>query len=861
MARKPKIDRFNEAVRSKFQIYNSLFLTLPFDSIKKTSLMLPLFKEYCISGYNRGNNPENIINTFFSEILPEYTIEQKNELMFHFIQYIERQIVLFDAIEDAGFSYVNNMHGRGTLRYIKEEAISSNNLKSLREYLNNFRVRIVLTAHPTQFYPDTVLGIINDLSKSINSGSLDTIKKLLNQLGRTRFYQNKKPSPYDEATSLIWYLENVFYHSAGNIVNYLNENIFEGNKLNNSIFDFGFWPGGDRDGNPFVTPEITLKTAEKLKHSILRNYYRSLRSLKRKVTFDGVYDKVEGLENKVYKSLFNPSIQVITLSHMKTELDNIYKLIIKKYDGLYADLVLDLIHKVKLFGFYFASLDLRQDSSIHYSVFNHIINHNQIKKQLSDESSKYSDLDYNSRCEILTKLSGNINPSDFKDKLTYETLESIQVMKQIQKSNGEKGCNRYIISNCNSLESILQVFAMLRLSDWNKPKVDIIPLFETISDLKNSSIIIESLFLNNTYMNHLKSRGDKQTIMLGFSDGTKDGGYFMANWSIYKAKEELSILANKYNISIAFFDGRGGPPARGGGRTHEFYNSMGDTIQANDIQLTIQGQTISSNFGTLDSSQFNLEQLLSSGIKNQIFGKNSNNLSDEDKVTLDLISEKSYNAYERFKSHPKFLKYLENITTLPYYSKTNIGSRPSKRGVSKELSLKDLRAIPFVGSWSQSKQNVPGFFGVGTSLNEMKINNDFNKVKRLYRNSSFFRTLIANSMMSLTKSFFDLTSYLSNDPEYGDFWNIIYDEFQLSKKMILQLTGYKSLMENEEAGKASIEIREAIVQPLITIQQYALMQIQEHKKNNTLDSKLLKVYEKMVTRSLFGNINASRNSA
>ena len=402
---------------------------------------------------------------------------------------------------------------------------------------------------------------------------------------------------------------------------------------------------------------------------------------------------------------------------------------------------------------------------------------------------------------------------------------------------------------------------MLRLSDWNRPKVDIIPLFETISDLQNSSKIIESLFLNNTYMNHLKSRGDKQTIMLGFSDGTKDGGYFMANWSIYKAKEELSILANKYNISIAFFDGRGGPPARGGGRTHEFYNSMGDTIQANDIQLTIQGQTISSNFGTLDSSQFNLEQLLSSGIKNQIFGKNSNNLSDDDKATLDLISEKSYNAYQRFKSHPKFIKYLENITTLPYYSKTNIGSRPSKRGISKELSLNDLRAIPFVGSWSQSKQNVPGFFGVGTSLNEMKINNDFNKVKRLYKNSSFFRTLIANSMMSLTKSFFDLTSYLSNDAEYGDFWNIIYDEFQLSKKMILQLTGYKSLMENEEAGKASIEIREAIVQPLITIQQYALMQIQEHKKNNTLDSKLLKVYEKMVTRSLFGNINASRNSA
>ncbi len=861
MARKPKIDRFNEVVKSKFQIYNSLFLTLPFDSIKKTSLMLPLFKDYCDVGYKNGDNPETIVNTFFNKILPNYSIKKKNELMFHFIQYIERQVVLFDAIEDAGFSYVNNMHGRGTLRYINEEAVNSNSLDQLREYLNNFRVRIVLTAHPTQFYPDSVLGIINDLSKSINNGSLDTIKKLLNQLGRTRFYKSKKPSPYDEATSLIWYLENIFYYSAGNIVNYLNENVFKGKELDNSIFDFGFWPGGDRDGNPFVTAEITIKTAEKLKHSILRNYYRSLRSLRRKLTFDGVYERVQDLENKVYKSLLNNSNQGFTLEYMKSELDQIYKLIKDNYDSLYSDLVLDLIHKVKLFGFHFASLDLRQDSSIHSSVFNDIIKNSIVEKILKYDSKTYLELDHDLRCEILASISGDIEPEIFQNKITVETLKSIRVMKQIQKSNGEKGCNRYIISNCNSLESILQVFAMFMLSGWNKPKVDIIPLFETISDLKNSSKIIESLFLDKTYLAHLKLRGNKQTIMLGFSDGTKDGGYFMANWSIYKAKEELSKLATKYDISIAFFDGRGGPPSRGGGRTHEFYNSLGDVIQADDIQLTIQGQTISSNFGTLESSQFNLEQLLSSGIKNQIFVNSSNNLSNHDKNTLDILADYSYKAYEDFKSHPKFLKYLENITTLPYYSKTNIGSRPSKRGISKELSLKDLRAIPFVGSWSQSKQNVPGFFGVGTSLNKIKSNNDFERVKVLYKKSPFFRTLIANSMMSLTKSFFELTSYLSDDSDYGSFWNIIHDEYKLSKKMILELTGFDSLMENEQAGKASIEIRESIVQPLITIQQFALIQIQKHKKENHLESELLNVYEKMVTRSLFGNINASRNSA
>ena len=162
MAREPKIDRFNEVIRSKFQIYNSLFLTLPFASIKRTSLMLPLFTDYCKKGYAKGQNPMSIVNKFFNKILPDYSENKKNELLFNFIQYVERQVVLFDAIEDAGFSYVNNLHGRGTLRFIKEEADSSDNLDKLREYLNNFKVRIVLTAHPTQFYPGSVLGIIND---------------------------------------------------------------------------------------------------------------------------------------------------------------------------------------------------------------------------------------------------------------------------------------------------------------------------------------------------------------------------------------------------------------------------------------------------------------------------------------------------------------------------------------------------------------------------------------------------------------------------------------------------------------------------------------------------------------------------
>ena len=861
MARKTKSERFNDYVVSKFEIYNSLFLTLPFDSIPQTSLLLPLFSDFCAKGYEADLSPRQIVDRFFERFTQGMEGQNKHDLLFGFLKYIERQIVLFDAIEDAGFSYVNNMHGRGTLRYIKEATKTNNSFSELKEYLNRFKVRIVLTAHPTQFYPGSVLGIITDLSEALKNDDLEQIKLLLAQLGKTRFFNKKKPSPLDEAVSLTWFLENVFYESAAVIYNYIEQHVFEGEAVDNSIFDFGFWPGGDRDGNPFVTPEITLKTAERLRFTILRNYYRDLRKLKRKITFDEVDQRITDLESTLYHTLFEPEkVKQIDSEFVINELMQIEQTLKDRHQSLYLNEIVDLRNKVKLFGFHFASLDIRQDSRIHNQVFEAIVSHPKIQEYITGLSENYLELSLEERLAILPQLTGNVPESLFEDDIVKHTIGSIYAMKAIQKSNGEKGCHRYIISNCQSIENMLQLFALHRICGWDNPTVDLIPLFETVDDLRASQEIMNSLYTNPVYSAHLKSRNMKQTIMLGFSDGTKDGGYFMANWSIYKAKEELSDVSNDYGVAVAFFDGRGGPPARGGGNTHQFYASMGDRIKADDIQLTVQGQTISSNFGTIDSSQFNLEQLLSSGISNQVFKNDDNHLADKDRITMQQLADKSYKSYSDFKSHPKFVPYLENMSTLQYYSKTNIGSRPSKRGNSKELNFSDLRAIPFVGSWSQSKQNVPGFFGVGSAILAFDERGEFDKVDSLYQNSAFFRTLIANSMMSLTKSFFKLTAHIGEDEEFGSFWNIIHDEYLLTKVMLLKLTGYSELMEDQPAGKHSIEMREAIVQPLLTIQQYALSSIHELKKTNEFNDDQLAIYEKLVTRSLFGNINASRNS-
>jgi phosphoenolpyruvate carboxylase len=857
----PKIERFNEEVLSKYHIYNSVFITLPFDSIDNTGALLPLFTDGCESGFKKQETPKEILDLFAQKYLSGASESEKIDLMFRFIQYIERQIVLFDAVEDAAFPVVNNMEGRGSLRDIKEKASAQEKEVELISFLENFNVRTVLTAHPTQFYPGAVLGIINDLTEAIRRNNLLEIKQLLAQLGKTPFIQAEKPNPYDEAVSLIWYLENVFYETSGEIVHYLQKNILHGNSIQNQIIKLGFWPGGDRDGNPFVTTEITLKVADRLRTSILKCYYREMRNLKRKLTFSQVDVLVAELENNLYRSVFYSKGEIyITLEEFKSQLNKIRTILIERNQSLYLDELEALLIKVNLFGFHFASLDIRQNSKIHDAVFKDVVQY-YLNSNSTIFPENYFELTEIEKIEVLSTVKGNLNSNVFENEITRSTIESMQAIRQIQENNGEFGANRYIISNNESALNVMETFALFKLNNWENPSVDIIPLFESVDDLQNAYVIMEKLYTNPIYMAHLASRNNKQTIMLGFSDGTKDGGYLMANWSIYKAKEELTAMSRKYGIKALFFDGRGGPPARGGGKTHKFYASLGPNIENNEIQITVQGQTISSNFGTLDSCRYNLENLLSAGATNQVFNKQKNILSDNEKEILDQLAELGYEKYLSFKNHPKFIPYLEQMSTLKYYAKTNIGSRPSKRSKSEHLDFADLRAIPFVGSWSQLKQNVPGFFGVGSALKHFEDTNNWDKVQNLYNDSLFFRTLLENSMMSLAKSFFPLTSYMKKDLEFGAFWQIIYDEFLETKRLLLKIAGHKELMENYPDGKASIDIRERIVLPLLTIQQYALLRINELNKEQNPDLELIQTYEKIVTRSLFGNTNASRNSA
>uniref|UniRef100_F4C258 Phosphoenolpyruvate carboxylase n=1 Tax=Sphingobacterium sp. (strain 21) TaxID=743722 RepID=F4C258_SPHS2 len=850
---------YENEVLTRFELYNSLFLTLPFYQVKHTGTLLPFFSTHIEKGVNDKMDPEAIIESFFGQYEQYIHKADRFDLLFRIIQYIERQVVLFDAIEDAAFSKTGRADDAGSLESLFKRAENNNVLRDkIVNRLKDFSLRLVLTAHPTQFYPGEVLGIITDLTGALKKNDINDIHLLLQQLGKTPFLQKNKPTPVDEARSLAWFLEHVFYPVVSDI-QCMVDNDFDANgsirEAEKQIVELGFWPGGDRDGNPNVTTESTKEVSALLRTILFRCYYRDFRVMKRRITFRGVEKYMAALQEIFYENSFNPQEnQTNVKDAIIFNLSEVKRVLTDYHDGLFVNLVDDLLRKVKIFGTYFSSLDIRQDSSILRKTYQYLY------KAHPEETG--IDADFETLEEADKIMSARFREADLptdniKDPLILDMVETIRFVQKIQQSGGPKACHRFIISNCQQASDILSLMELFLWNGWKKEtlSIDFVPLFETVDDLKRAANVMEILYNNKAYQSHLKYRENKQTIMLGFSDSTKDGGYLMANWSIYKAKMELTAMARKYDVDLTFFDGRGGPPARGGGKTQRFYASMGDEIANDHIQLTIQGQTISSQYGSFDTAHYNIEQLLNAGITSGIKTKPGDTLSQEKKMLIDRMAGASYNKFMELRKHPLFLKYLEELSPLKFLSSLNISSRPVKRNSNSELRLEDLRAISFVTAWSQLKQSVPGCYGVGTALKNADDSGEWDKVQELYNTSGMFKTIIDNSIMSMTKSNFNITAYLKDDEKFGTFWNMLREEFELTKQYFLKLTGTMMLMERYPVERKSIATREKIVLPLVIIQHYAIKKMH----NLSTDDPNYEIYGKLLTRTVYGIVNAGRN--
>ena len=857
---------FDTNVALKYQIYNGLFLGLPFKDIDQAGAQLSIFAHHCEDSLAKGQNPRQIVDDYLAQTnIPK---QRQEELLFKFLQFIERQVVLFDALEDAAFYQVNDLSGVGTLDYLTNQVKESDPEieRIFIQTLSYYKIRVVLTAHPTQFYPNHILAIILQLGDAIRKNDFADMRNLFLQMGLTRFSNKTKPTPIDEASSLIWYLENMFYANLAKIQD----------KLPSSTpnLELGFWPGGDRDGNPNVTYATTLAVARKLRKAIVGLYYKELDDLQYRLTFDVVYDQVLMTLGKMEQDEYASAEELII------DLELIIKRLDSDYHGLFTNSVHALVKKVKMFNFYFAKLDIRQNSKVHEDVIASIFKEHDI-------CDDYAQLTPIERTELLKSnlYKHALLEIDPQNGLVHEEINIIKTIHTIQVENGINAIERYIISNTQSISNIFEVLFLISLynsylKQYNASlgqdtvaqliKIEIVPLFETIADLKNAPTIMEFLYQDAVYREHLISNhGNRQTIMLGFSDGTKDGGYLMANWSIYQAKKQLTLLSRKYGITVVFFDGRGGPPARGGGNTNDFYRSLGKNIESRELHLTVQGQTISSNFGTSESATFNLEQLFTAGIIGRLFPDKTGDVSEDQEKLIAELARVSYEYYLELREDPLFVPYLEEITPLKYLSETNFGSRPAKRNIDGGLRFEDLRAIPFVGAWTQMKQNILGFYGVGYAIKTMITKDPYaeDRLRHLYAESLFFRALINNAMQSLAKSNFAITAYLADDKRYGKFWLKLKEEAELTKDMLLCISVHDELLAMDMARLESINLREKIILPLLIIQQYAMMKLRSGDKDDDLSlraegwqSTEKDALEKLIKKSLAANINANRNS-
>lgn len=865
------VDAFESDVARRYQLYNGLFLNLPFADVRSTGIMLPVFAEFCREQLTKGIAPRAIVRHFLDERLGHLSTTEQTDYLFKFMQIAERQVVLFDALEDAAFARVHDLDGPGTVRDLLVRTAAERRDVELRHALAQQRVRVVLTAHPTQFYPDEILGILTDLAEAIEHSDTEGVHELLLQMGKTRFKKGERPTPLDEAKSLLWYVENVFYDALPAIQRQLADETEQTGSPRVElphVAELGFWPGGDRDGNPFVTADLTAEVSALLRDSILRRYQDDLKLILRRLTFPGVAPMLREIDRKLSStaaSSFRPDRTDCTgygcADELLEDLLAVYRRVETDHDGLFKELIADLVYKVRIFGFHFASMDLRQDSRVLRSVVAATVD--------AIGGGGYQQRTVLEKIDLLERIAGSLpqprkHLGAFGDNISRDTIESLRVGRSIQARNGERGLHRYIISNTRDAANVMEVWYLAQLAGWSADTlaIDIVPLFETVDDLDRADETMTLLLDLPAYRDHLERRGWVQTIMLGFSDGTKDGGYVTANWEIFRAKQRLTALARERGIQVVFFDGRGGPPARGGGNTHMFYRTVGRSIESKEIHLTVQGQTISSNFGTPVSARYNTEQLVTAGLETMIYPDHHIRLNQSEINLIDELSSVAAAAYAQLKQHPQFLPYLEQVTPLRYYGQTNIGSRPTSRGNPAGLSLDSLRAIPFVGAWSQMKQNVPGYYGFGTALTALFDRGRGAELRALYKRSRFFRTLVENAMQSLSKTFFPLTAHLEKDPDFGELWQMLRDEANRATGALLTVSGQTHLLEADSAIRRSIQLREAIVLPVLVIQQYALAELRARPSDGmvTGDEIPNETLEKIVVKTMAATVNAARNA-
>ena len=770
--------------------------------------------------------------------------------------------LLINIAEDVDLAYEVNYKNNIGESYVGKLSESIKNIKD-KNILENINVVPVLTAHPTQVQRKTVLDLTEKLHsllrkhRDVKNGLINerkwknAIQKHIEILTQSDIIREKKLKVANEITNVLEYYNLSFIKAIAKLMTeyklLLEENNIE--LKNETPITMGMWIGGDRDGNPFVTAETLNLSAMKQCELITTYYIEKLNSLYRTFSMSSHVTKgskeLEELANRSSdtseyreKELYRKAI-----SYIKEKLENTREYLLQdkeledKYftaDEFIDDLTIieksllenkgeilvtgefeELLNVVKIFGFYLASIDMRQDSSVYEASVAELLSSANIEKD-------YSSLSEEEKCELLLKqLKEDPRPLSINDenKQSEELRKELAIFRTARKLKDKLGDNvikQNIISHTTSVSDLLELAIMLKevgLVGSDFARLQLVPLFETIEDLENSYEVMDKYLSLDIVKKWVRDNRSYQEIMLGYSDSNKDGGYLSSGWSLYKAQQELSSLGEKHNIKVTFFHGRGGTVGRGGGPSYDAIISQPLGSVQDRIRLTEQGEIIAAKYGNSDAAYYNLEALFSAVIQRMNTDKINTDIRDipEIQIIMDEIVEDSYNKYrELVFKNPNFYNYFFEATPIKEISSLNIGSRPASR--KKITDIGGLRAIPWVFSWSQSRIMLPGWYGVGTAFSNY-INKDkgnIEKLRKMYKEWPFFTSLLSNVDMVMAKSDMDIAREYANlckEEETKKVYEEILREWNLTKQVVLEISEHKEFLEDNTYLTRSLENR------------------------------------------------------
>ena len=770
--------------------------------------------------------------------------------------------LLINIAEDVDLAYEVNYKNNIGETYVGKLSESIKNIKD-KNILENINVVPVLTAHPTQVQRKTVLDLTEKLHsllrkhRDVKNGLINerkwknAIQKHIEILTQSDIIREKKLKVANEITNVLEYYNLSFIKAIAKLMTEYKLLLAENNieLKNETPITMGMWIGGDRDGNPFVTAETLNLSAMKQCELITTYYIEKLNSLYRTFSMSSHVTKgskqLEELANRSSdtseyreKELYRKAI-----SYIKEKLENTREYLLQdkeledKYftaDEFIDDLTIieksllenkgeilvtgefeELLNVVKIFGFYLASIDMRQDSSVYEASVAELLSSANIEKD-------YSSLSEEEKCELLLKqLKEDPRPLSINDenKQSEELRKELAIFRTARKLKDKLGDNvikQNIISHTTSVSDLLELAIMLKevgLVGSDFARLQLVPLFETIEDLENSYEVMDKYLSLDIVKKWVSDNRSYQEIMLGYSDSNKDGGYLSSGWSLYKAQQELSSLGEKHNIKVTFFHGRGGTVGRGGGPSYDAIISQPLGSVQDRIRLTEQGEIIAAKYGNSDAAYYNLEALFSAVIQRMNADKVNTDIRDipEIQVIMDEIVEDSYNKYrELVFENPNFYNYFFEATPIKEISSLNIGSRPASR--KKITDIGGLRAIPWVFSWSQSRIMLPGWYGVGTAFSNF-INKDkgnIEKLRKMYKEWPFFTSLLSNVDMVMSKSDMDIAKEYANlckEEETKKVYEEILREWNLTKQVVLEISEHKEFLEDNTYLTRSLENR------------------------------------------------------